>query len=98
MLGDSEGNATSYNVLSTPNTKTADIVINGALVELKLFIYGKVGYILFKALTGSNMRNDHRVMHTDIHLYSYTFWLSFFVFVSIPEHCLCTILSFRVYC
>ncbi|KAH1088253.1 hypothetical protein AAZX31_07G215500 [Glycine max] len=43
VLGDSEGNATSYNVLSTPNTKTADIVINGALVELKLFIYGKVG-------------------------------------------------------
>ncbi|XP_020230234.1 uncharacterized protein LOC109811015 [Cajanus cajan] len=39
VLGDLEGDATSYNT----NTKTADIVINGALVELKLFIYGKVG-------------------------------------------------------
>ncbi|WVZ12338.1 hypothetical protein V8G54_016868 [Vigna mungo] len=43
LLGDSEGDATSYNVLSTANSKTADTVINGSLVELKLFIYGKVG-------------------------------------------------------
>ncbi|KAK7348007.1 hypothetical protein VNO80_22555 [Phaseolus coccineus] len=43
LLGDSEGDAISYNVLSTTNSKTADTVINGALVELKLFIYGKVG-------------------------------------------------------
>ncbi|KAK7363427.1 hypothetical protein VNO77_05570 [Canavalia gladiata] len=38
VLGDSEGN----NAAST-NQKTADIVINGALVEFKLFIYGKTG-------------------------------------------------------
>ncbi|KAK7388051.1 hypothetical protein VNO78_22854 [Psophocarpus tetragonolobus] len=43
VLGDSEGDAISDNVLSSTNSKTADIVINGSLVELKLFIYGKVG-------------------------------------------------------
>jgi vacuolar protein sorting-associated protein 13A/C len=42
VLGNSEGAAASYNVLNTTNSKTADMVINGALVEAKLFIYGKV--------------------------------------------------------
>lgn len=43
VLGDSEADSTSYNVLNTTHSKTADIVINGALVETKLFIYGKAG-------------------------------------------------------
>ncbi|KAK7264763.1 hypothetical protein RJT34_32373 [Clitoria ternatea] len=42
VLGDSEADDVSDNVVAT-NPKTADIVINGALVELKLFIYGKAG-------------------------------------------------------
>jgi vacuolar protein sorting-associated protein 13A/C len=42
VLGNSEGAAASYNVLNTTNSKTADMVINGALVQAKLFIYGKV--------------------------------------------------------
>ncbi|XP_061360270.1 uncharacterized protein LOC133304277 isoform X2 [Gastrolobium bilobum] len=44
VLGDSKGATASYNVLNTTNPKTADIVINGSLVEFKLFIYGKVRY------------------------------------------------------
>ncbi|XP_027330645.1 uncharacterized protein LOC113846496 isoform X2 [Abrus precatorius] len=43
VLGASEGGGASYSVLNTTNPKTADIVINGALVEFKLFIYGKAG-------------------------------------------------------
>lgn len=42
VLGNSEGAAASYNALNTTNSKTADIVINGALMEAKVFIYGKV--------------------------------------------------------
>ncbi|KAK7291737.1 hypothetical protein RIF29_07114 [Crotalaria pallida] len=43
VLSDRDGNAASYSVLTTTNPKAADIVINGAVVETKLFIYGKVG-------------------------------------------------------
>ncbi|XP_019431159.1 PREDICTED: uncharacterized protein LOC109338390 isoform X1 [Lupinus angustifolius] len=43
VLSGREGDAASYSVLNTTNQKAADIVINGAVVETKLFIYGKVG-------------------------------------------------------
>ncbi|XP_019418850.1 PREDICTED: uncharacterized protein LOC109329610 isoform X2 [Lupinus angustifolius] len=43
VLSDREGAAASYSVLTTTNPKAADIVISGAVVETKLFIYGKVG-------------------------------------------------------
>ncbi|KEH32375.1 calcium-dependent lipid-binding-like protein [Medicago truncatula] len=43
VLGNSEGATASYNVLNNTNSKTADIVINGALMEAKLFVYGKAG-------------------------------------------------------
>jgi len=42
VLDNSEGATASYNVLNNTNSKTADIVINGALMEAKLFVYGKV--------------------------------------------------------
>ncbi|KAE9602547.1 putative vacuolar protein sorting-associated protein [Lupinus albus] len=43
VLSGREGDGASYSVLNTTNLKAADIVINGAVVETKLFIYGKVG-------------------------------------------------------
>ncbi|KAE9601531.1 hypothetical protein Lalb_Chr13g0298811 [Lupinus albus] len=43
VLSEREGAAASYSILTTTNPKAADIVISGAVVETKLFIYGKVG-------------------------------------------------------
>ncbi|KAI4344734.1 hypothetical protein L6164_011925 [Bauhinia variegata] len=46
VLGDSKDDTAAHNVLNTRNSKTADVVITGELVETKLFIYGKAGNII----------------------------------------------------
>lgn len=40
------GAAAGFGEPQTPNMRTADLVINGALVETKLCVYGKVRFIL----------------------------------------------------
>ncbi|KAI4335042.1 hypothetical protein L6164_013726 [Bauhinia variegata] len=41
VLGDPKDDTAAHSVLNTRNSKTADVVINGALVETKLVLYGK---------------------------------------------------------
>ncbi|KAB2604886.1 hypothetical protein D8674_042145 [Pyrus ussuriensis x Pyrus communis] len=43
VLGETSDPVTDYGETQTMNSKTADLVINGALVETKIFIYGKTG-------------------------------------------------------
>ncbi|KAB2599256.1 hypothetical protein D8674_009527 [Pyrus ussuriensis x Pyrus communis] len=43
VLGETSNPDTDYGETQTMNSKTADLVINGALVETKIFIYGKTG-------------------------------------------------------
>ncbi|KAJ6902719.1 hypothetical protein NC651_020256 [Populus alba x Populus x berolinensis] len=43
VLGETSGIASNFGEPETPTLRTADLVINGALVEAKLFIYGKNG-------------------------------------------------------
>ncbi|TQE02763.1 hypothetical protein C1H46_011592 [Malus baccata] len=43
VLGETSDPVTDYGETHTMNSKTADLVINGALVETKIFIYGKTG-------------------------------------------------------
>ncbi|XP_050117405.1 uncharacterized protein LOC126595103 isoform X2 [Malus sylvestris] len=43
VLGETSDPVTDYDETQTMNSKTADLVINGALVETKIFIYGKTG-------------------------------------------------------
>ncbi|KAH8501006.1 hypothetical protein H0E87_016007 [Populus deltoides] len=43
VLGETIGIASNFGEPETPILRTADLVINGALVEAKLFIYGKNG-------------------------------------------------------
>ncbi|KAG8658937.1 uncharacterized protein LOC110610326 isoform X2 [Manihot esculenta] len=43
VLGEMRGAAAGFGEPQTPNMRTADLVINGALVETKLCVYGKSG-------------------------------------------------------
>ncbi|KAJ6768459.1 hypothetical protein OIU74_022180, partial [Salix koriyanagi] len=43
VLGETSGIVSNFGEPETPTLRTADLVINGALVEAKLFIYGKIG-------------------------------------------------------
>lgn len=43
VLGDRDGITAEFGESQTLNLRTADLVINGALVETKLCLYGKVG-------------------------------------------------------
>uniref|UniRef100_A0A6N2LUY9 PH domain-containing protein n=1 Tax=Salix viminalis TaxID=40686 RepID=A0A6N2LUY9_SALVM len=43
VLGETSGFVSNFGEPETPTLRTADLVINGALVEAKLFIYGKIG-------------------------------------------------------
>jgi vacuolar protein sorting-associated protein 13A/C len=48
VLGETSGIASNFGEPETPILRTADLVINGALVEAKLFIYGKVRESFFR--------------------------------------------------
>lgn len=48
VLGETSGFVSNFGEPETPTLRTADLVINGALVEAKLFIYGKVWESFFR--------------------------------------------------
>ena len=48
VLGETSGIASNFGEPETPTLRTVDLVINGALVEAKLFIYGKVWESFFR--------------------------------------------------
>lgn len=47
VLGGTSDKGAESDMARLSNSKTADIVINGSLLETKLFIYGKVRSVLF---------------------------------------------------